>query len=324
MANTALQRIFTDMMADIKKYQREATDADKVYTGKMEKAREESKAYKDEAAALQKRREDAKFHHNGALFAADTSFVNSMSSNVSYMRDYLKTYLCSAPDPAFMSVLSYYKQFGLEMSRTELDSLLNMANGSYIGLKALASVAKECGGWKVSTPDATEFEKDIAAIEQRMTHRPVLWHDHEYHKAACETRDTSSAMSREEAVRALKAYGIANADSTIDWKATSLELLGAKGTFDALVGRISEMYDRWSTGFVPEVSAYTDELKQMGITGDMAEQAGEVMRKVDAAAAAASAKVDSDAAEKIARQIAERHSKAAKESKAILEAYDKK
>ena len=321
--NNEVLRIFSGIAEDIAVFKKATNKADAEYAQAVEIAKEKAREYKDERGELAKRKDKARSAHKADIFSADTTFVMNMQKcHIPLMRDYLRKYLCSAPDASFMATLSYYRQFNLTMTKTELNNLLNMAGGNYIALKCLATVAKDCGGWKVDTPSAEQFEKDIALLEGRMTQRPVLWHDTEHHKAACETRDTSSATSRAEAIRALKAYGIENGEDTIGWKATSMELLGAKASFDTVVGRIEEMMERWSTGFTPSVSSYANELKKAGIDGEAAAQIGEVMQQVDAANIANSAKVKSGEAEKIARQIGERHSKAARESKAILEAYE--
>lgn len=322
--NNEVLRIFSGIAEDIAVFKKATNKADAEYAQAVEIAKEKAREYKDERGELQRRKDKARSAHKAEIFAADTSLVMNMQKcHIPLMRDYLRKYLCSAPDASFMATLSYYRQFNLTMTKTELNNLLNMAGGNYIALKCLATVAKDCGGWKVDTPSAEQFEKDIALLEGRMTQRPVLWHDTEHHHAACETRDTSSATSRAEAIRALKAYGIENGEDTV-WKATSIDLLGAKGTFDEVVGRIDEMMERWSTGFVPSVSSYANELKKAGIDGEAAAQIGEVMQQVDAAHIADSAKVKSGEAEKIAQQIGVHHSKANAEAKKVLEAYTDK
>ena len=81
------------------------------------------------------------------------------------MRDALAAWVSEPGDPAFLAQISAYKDFGLTLSKTELEALVAGAAGNYVCLRCLDKLAQK-SGFKVSVPSVDDFGRDLEQIKR--------------------------------------------------------------------------------------------------------------------------------------------------------------
>lgn len=84
---------------------------------------------------------------------------------VDLMRDALAAWVSEPGDPAFLAQISAYKDFGLTLSKTELEALVEGAGGNYVCLRCLDKLAQK-SGFKVSVPSVDDFGRDLEQIKR--------------------------------------------------------------------------------------------------------------------------------------------------------------
>lgn len=117
------------------------------------------------AEALDNQRKEAKREYSAQLLNTFNEMWQDVGVEVDLMRDALASWVSEAGDPAFLAQISAYKDFGLTLSKTELEALVEGAGGNYVCLRCLDKLAQK-SGFKVSVPSVDDFGRDLEQIKR--------------------------------------------------------------------------------------------------------------------------------------------------------------
>ena len=96
--------------------------------------------------------------------AADIYLKNALKISVKDLRDSLRE-IVAAPVPAdFANCMRLYKDFGLKMSKAEVEAFAVQTQDSFPAARILAVVAKD-SGYRVNLPSVEQMQKDIRELE---------------------------------------------------------------------------------------------------------------------------------------------------------------
>ena len=264
-----------------------------------EKAKAYAADYKDEVTVLNRELGGLKQTARSEIDKAERDFAQAMNEKyLPKLRTALTEYVTAAPPVELMQTLSFYKQFGIEMSRAELDSLIHGAAGNYFALRAIQNVAKD-HHFKVSFAGADDYQKDLQRLE-RLTFLPICYAPEEYMHEAIEVMDKRPVFRNDGSV----VYMTAND--------TFFELLQS-GEYRNVQKNLGGMGERWGCSIVPEISTLKD--KQNATAEEQYADA------LDDAAAAVSVKGTEDT--DIAAAIGKRNAEERKKSEEIIQHYAK-
>lgn len=116
------------------------------------------------AEALDNQRKEAKKEYSAQLLNTFNELWRDVGVEVGLMRDALASWVSEAGDPAFLAQIKAYKDFGLTLSRTELEALVAGAGGNYVCLRCLDKLAEK-SGFRVSVPSVDDFGRDLEQIK---------------------------------------------------------------------------------------------------------------------------------------------------------------
>lgn len=115
------------------------------------------------AEAMEKQKQEAKREYRAQLLNTFNEMWMDVGVEVDLMRDALACWVSEPGDPAFLAQISAYKDFGLTLSKTELEALVAGAAGNYVCLRCLDKLAQK-SGFKVSVPSVDDFGRDLDQI----------------------------------------------------------------------------------------------------------------------------------------------------------------
>ncbi len=113
--------------------------------------------------AMEKQKQEAKREYRAQLLNTFNEMWMDVGVEVDLMRDALACWVSEPGDPAFLAQISAYKDFGLTLSKTELEALVAGAAGNYVCLRCLDKLAQK-SGFKVSVPSVDDFGRDLDQI----------------------------------------------------------------------------------------------------------------------------------------------------------------
>ena len=117
------------------------------------------------AEAMEKQKQEAKREYRAQLLNTFNEMWMDVGVEVDLMRDALAAWVSEPGDPAFLAQISAYKDFGLTLSKTELEALVEGAGGNYVCLRCLGKLAQK-SGFKVSVPSVDDFGRDLEQIKR--------------------------------------------------------------------------------------------------------------------------------------------------------------
>lgn len=117
------------------------------------------------AEALENQRKEAKKEYSAQLLNTFNELWRDVGVEVDLMRDALAAWVSEPGDPAFLAQISAYKDFGLSLSKTELEALISGAGGNYVCLRCLDKLAEK-SGLRVSVPSVDDFGRDLEQIKR--------------------------------------------------------------------------------------------------------------------------------------------------------------
>ena len=115
------------------------------------------------AEALDNQRKEAKKEYSIQLLNTFNELWRDVGVEVDLMRETLACWVSEPGDPAFLAQISAYKDFGLTLSKTELEALVEGAAGNYVALRCLDTLAHK-SGFRVNIPSVNDFGRDLDQI----------------------------------------------------------------------------------------------------------------------------------------------------------------
>lgn len=213
------------------------------YTKEMNAAKEEARKFKAEDEYYAEKQKIAADKARSLLASEYKSVRTALKADAANMKKSLKDYLAAPMNPDFVTKLKVYADFGIKLTRTELEGLLAANEGNPVGLRALAHVVEATHTpWKVNYRDLGSLEEDVTKVERiagTMMYTPV-----EDHLAACEIfKGTPMLRMRDD--------GSVYENGTHD----SVSILMESGAVTAFYDNIAEMEKAWiSDVTTPDIS----------------------------------------------------------------------
>ena len=236
----AIQDAITDYQHNVKKILHE-------YRQRMEKAEAEAVAYKDEQGFIQDKKSKAAAAARLDIQSAEYALVTEMKHHVDALRTDLHKHLTTAPSEKFTTALRTYSDFDLKPSTEEVRALLELAGGNSLAIRALNSVLQKHDMKPVKAPGATDFEKDLAALD-RLCEGHFMWADEDHlHEitAVFEGRPQPERMAN-------GSYFVGGRT----WDSTAIII--STGDFNERISALDAMQARWSENILP--TYYDDEV----------------------------------------------------------------
>lgn len=241
--NKEVKQIFSDIYNQISRYQASVSATLSGYEMDLKAAQSESAKYKDEKDEFDIRKSNLVSAARSKIREADKTLHDAVTlDSVPKLREALSNYVCKRADRGFVEVLRDFKDFGLMLSRSEIDALIRQADGSYTGLRMLSAVAEK-SGFKLSAPSVDDYEKEITEIEKAVR-TPIMWVNNDHLGAAIDV---------------LEDVPLRRADGTVYGSAgrpTAAGLLLSQMGLNQVYKNLAETGERWATSFVPEISAF--------------------------------------------------------------------
>lgn len=201
-------------------------------------AKREAAAYKDEAAELAKRKASLIAAARHRIKVADERLAGAVNAAVPKLKEEMSGYLSKPANPELLAQLKTYMDFGLKMTRTELDAHILAAEGNYTALRVIQRVAAD-SGFTVTIPEG--FEEDSATIA-KLGRVPSMW---------CPSDYLSEGM---EVLPDIPHFGD---NGTVLYSANrpdSIYLLIQAGAFNSAHRELANISEKWGTAFVPSIS----------------------------------------------------------------------
>lgn len=115
--------------------------------------------------AMEQQKQEAKREYRAQLLNMFDEMWRDVGVEVDLMRETLACWVSEPGDPAFLAQISAYKDFGLSLSKTELEALISGAGGNYVCLRCLDKLAEK-SGFRVSVPSVDDFGRDLEQIKR--------------------------------------------------------------------------------------------------------------------------------------------------------------
>lgn len=208
------------------------------YRKRLTEEAEAATFFKDEAGHLARAKAGLIADARQAIEAADKRFSNAVNTAAAKLKKELDTYRRKPVNPELLSQLRAYTDFGLTMSRSELDSFISAAEGNHTALKIIQKLAAN-SGFAVTLPGG--LEKDIELLES-LGRVPTMF---------CPADYVAKAKDVLADVPSFRDDGsIANTLGRPD----TVYLLIQSGKYNSAADKLTAMSEKWERAFVPEIS----------------------------------------------------------------------
>ena len=288
------REIFNRIRKAATNYQNDTRKALTTYRQSIENARSYAAKFKDEESIFNQKKAEATNTARMALASAENAFTGCVQAEIPGLKEELTRHLTARPSAAFLDTLRVYNDFGIVPSRSEIEAMIAANEGNALGLRALNAVLDRTGSdVRVSVPDASTYEADIAALEA-MTKGGNTWTPNDLH------------------TEAVAVYSGQQRPNGYAWDGVSL--ITARAGFESKVKGLDGMSERWTSSVVPTV--FVSEQYSGGASG-----AKEYVEDRAATAKAAEVVQNQDAAADHARQMAHERAEADHRAAEIMASY---
>lgn len=213
------------------------------YRAGMSRVKAAAGAYKNEQQYIEQHGAALASTARKEIEEAEREFSDTlMNEIVSELRTEVVAHLTAKPDKELMQTLSFYREFGITMTKDEAKALAYDCSGNYLALRALAAVADK-SGVKVSFPNVAEYIKTADRLE-RLAQLPLMVCPSDYLHEGVELYPDKPLRRGDGSV-----YGSAG-------RPDSVTLLGANAAFDSAVKELERVGEALDTATVPEIGEY--------------------------------------------------------------------
>ena len=233
-----VKSILDGIVSDIEQHNSTVTTIMAEYRKGVATAKQEATLYKDEAGELAKRKAPLIATARHRIKAADTRLADAVNAAVPKLKKEMSDYLTAPANPVLLSQLRAYTDFKVRMSREELESFILQAEGNFIILRCIQTVAAN-SGFTVTIPEG--FEEDLATIA-KLGRIPSMWCPADYLSEGMEVLPDIPHFADDGSV----AYSANRPDS--------IYLLIQSGAFNAARRELANISEKWGTAFVPSIS----------------------------------------------------------------------
>lgn len=233
-----VKSIFDEVAAEIDRCNADGIATYEDHRKGVATAKREAARFKNETEEFDKLRKALTATTCHRLKAIDERRAGGVSAAVSKLKKALSDYLTAPANPALLEQLRVFTDFNVKMSRGELESFILQAADNYTALRCIQTVA-ENSGFTVTIPEG--FEEDLTTIA-KLGRVPSMWCPAEYLSEGMEVLPDIPHFADDGSV----AYTANRPDSVY--------LLIQSGAFNAARRELTNISEKWSTAFVPEIS----------------------------------------------------------------------
>lgn len=289
------KQVFEAISDALGRYDNAVEDAMREYRSGKEKARADSRIFKDEQTEYTRRLEGLKARTRAEIKKADEALAEAIKGKcIPLLREALGLYTAQIPSDNFIKRLRVFSEFGLTMTLAEARQLADLAADNNLALRALATVAAR-SGIAVNFPQVADFENDLQRLE-KLVRAPICYVPQAYIHEGGEIFEERPVFRADGSI----AYTV---------KCDTISLLMTGVEFGSVFKELSEMGERWASSVVASVLPLED---------------GE--KATERQTAAESVSVDASGANNLeyARQLGKQRADARRESEAIMSQYVQK
>ena len=224
----------------------------RTYRAEKQNIVERSRQFKNEAEYIGNCLPEAKGKALGSIRTAQKEFSASVRAELPILRGQLDRYLDEPVPVEALNRIRTANEFGVPLSKSEIESFLRVNGGNLLGLRVLKSVLERTGSaYAVSFRDISEYENDLGELV-RLAACP-MGYSTEFHPEAVEVlRDEPEEKSRPDGTVYLTG---ARYDST--------GLLITRGAFEVSMDHLSQMAEVWSADIsTPEIMTASEALRR--------------------------------------------------------------
>lgn len=169
---------FAKLHDALERYEREIEATLTAYRRDLAAARQEAALYRDADGQLARKKGELIAPARAHIAAADKALAKVAGEVAGALREALAQRVAERPDAGFVDTLRALSDLGVKLSAGEIRALVPCAQGGYLSLRMLASLA-ERSGYRLTTPSFDEYEKNLRDIE-RLCRVPVMFVPMEY------------------------------------------------------------------------------------------------------------------------------------------------
>lgn len=158
--NRQSERSLTELLNLGRRY---VAGVDALYPSYRADCKRNANLYTTEAMEAQRKQVQADYKRR--LLNAFDELWRDAEIELDLMRDALAAWVSEPGNPAFLAQIGAYRDFGLDLSKTELEALVEGAGGNYVCLRCLDKLAGQ-SGYKVAVPSVDALGKDLESIRQ--------------------------------------------------------------------------------------------------------------------------------------------------------------
>ena len=251
--NRKTQASFNQIQAAVAAFQSNVQAALSRYRQEEAQARADAEQFKDSEGRYVAQKAALVANARNAITRAQASLKSAVQPEIEALRKELHEHTMNRPAPALLDTLRTFRDFNLQPSRTDLDSMLEIAAGNTLALRAINSVLEATKSpLHVDFPDTGTFEKDLDALEKLTAES--AWTPTDYHHEACTLYGGQPRANRPGYI----------------WDSTSL--IVARSAFESQLNAILEMSKRWTDDVIPSITQVKTGLYADNESGSVAEQ----------------------------------------------------
>lgn len=218
---------FDRIQAAAAAFRRAVTENLQDFRQKDAEAREDSERFKDSEQIYADNRAKLITITKNAIELSRKRFSEIVAAEISPLSEELRGHCLSTPNPALLTSLRTFKDFGLQPSKTEIESLITAAGGNSLGLRSInATLAATRSPYRVSFSDVTDFEKDLSELEKLSK---CSWSPLDFHHEACAVLGDTKSQSN------------------------STTIILERAAFESSLKKVSEMTARWTEEVLPSI-----------------------------------------------------------------------
>ena len=237
------------------------------------------------------------------IASADTVLSTGVSEIASKLRAALQRHVTEPAPAEFLGHMRTLKEFGLTVTKSELETYAHMAGGNHTALRILADVAN-ASGFVLESPQMKDFESDLSQIES-LAHVPVMYCPMDFVSEGVELLPNKQ----------IQGYDMGRPDASY--------LITRNILFENGLNEIDAMARRWGSSMVPkltEVQEYISKKDESKKEDEVIEEARKIMEDT-LEESASNVKMTDEQATRLAEARAADLAKEHERSEAILRKF---
>lgn len=236
--NRTAKSAFSSIQESAARFRNNMTDILTAYRKERRSAQQKASQYKDEEKVFSDSNAALVRNARESIAKAEKSFIDSVAPELETLQKELSLHLLTAPGSQFITTLSLYRDFGIKPTKADIVALVQMCQGSTLGLRCINGVLESNKSeFTITFPDVAAFEKDLEDLS-RLTCGDFHYSPNELHSEANHVYSGTPVIRN-------------GFDSGAKWD--SVKLIVARADFESVVKKLDEMSERWTSSVIPSI-----------------------------------------------------------------------